>query len=306
MTVVEIIVLLVGFVCLYLSLFVSKKMGQGITDSDGASGSAALWTEKEEQMIRDRVTEILEERQSDMVGLTEEQMNRLCNEKIMAIDEFSGQLLGKIEQNQQEVVFMYNLLNEKKNEISKIMAESASRAKAPENRESVSVLPAGEVRQKESRVQQKAPAPQKNVVPMSGQAAVGTVDSRPARPTGASQVRAASASAAKAAAEKKSTGAGARPAPARPAASGRVDDTPVRISRPAASPVRQDHPAEPPEGRFPVAEEEKKEVPKVSGDINLRIQKMYREGKSVLEISKALNMGQGEVKLVIALYGGRR
>jgi len=33
---------------------------------------------------------------------------------------------------------------------------------------------------------------------------------------------------------------------------------------------------------------------------------MYKEGKSILEISKELNIGQGEVKLVIALYGGKR
>lgn len=42
-----------------------------------------------------------------------------------------------------------------------------------------------------------------------------------------------------------------------------------------------------------------------SKDVNALIQKMHKEGKSVLEISKALNIGQGEVKLVITLYGGR-
>ena len=51
---------------------------------------------------------------------TEDQMNRLCNEKIMAIDEFSKQLLEKIENNHKEVVFMYNMLNEKEKEFSEI------------------------------------------------------------------------------------------------------------------------------------------------------------------------------------------
>ena len=44
----------------------------------------------------------------------------------------------------------------------------------------------------------------------------------------------------------------------------------------------------------------------IPGNVNLQIQKMYKEGKSILEISKELNIGQGEVKLVIALYGGKR
>ena len=31
--------------------------------------------------------------------------------------------------------------------------------------------------------------------------------------------------------------------------------------------------------------------------------KMHKQGKSVLEISKTMGMGQGEVKLIIGLYG---
>ena len=33
------------------------------------------------------------------------------------------------------------------------------------------------------------------------------------------------------------------------------------------------------------------------------ILRLYKQGKSVLEISKSLGMGQGEVKLIIGLYG---
>ena len=52
---------------------------------------------------------------------TEERMNRLCNDKIMAVDEFSQQILEKIDANHQEVVFMYNLLGEKENELKELM-----------------------------------------------------------------------------------------------------------------------------------------------------------------------------------------
>lgn len=36
---------------------------------------------------------------------------------------------------------------------------------------------------------------------------------------------------------------------------------------------------------------------------NDEILKLHKEGLSVLEISKTLGLGQGEVKLVIGLYG---
>ena len=41
----------------------------------------------------------------------------------------------------------------------------------------------------------------------------------------------------------------------------------------------------------------------VSNNKNDEILALHRQGKSVLEISKELSVGQGEVKLVIDLYG---
>ena len=41
-------------------------------------------------------------------------------------------------------------------------------------------------------------------------------------------------------------------------------------------------------------------------NVNDQVLKLYKQGKSVVEISKELNVGQGEVKLTLALYGGNR
>ena len=65
-------------------------------------------------------------------------------------------------------------------------------------------------------------------------------------------------------------------------------------------------PVEPPIAEEPAVVQKEQKKEKTSGNVNLKIQKMYKEGKSVLDISKELNIGQGEVKLVIALYGGRK
>lgn len=42
----------------------------------------------------------------------------------------------------------------------------------------------------------------------------------------------------------------------------------------------------------------------MEGNQNEKILKLSEEGKSVLEISKELGLGQGEVKLVIDLFQG--
>ena len=234
MTGVEVVMLLVGFGCLCASFFVSQRAGTGPAEA----AAAAIWTDREEEMIRQRVTEILEEHQSTLVENTKEQMVRLSNDKIMAIDEFSQPLLEKIEQNHQEVVFMYNLLNEKQKEIGKVMSQPATAAIQ---------------KVKEVVAENKAPEKKKEEKPKSHQA-----------------------------------------------------EKPAAEIKPAKQEPREKKPAE---NKTDAAAEDlpdKKEISDLPGNVNLLIQKMHREGKSVLEISKALDIGQGEVKLVIALYGGRR
>lgn len=239
MTAVEIVLIMIGFACVCISFFVAgKKKGQsGQTGEEVVD--ASIWTEKEEQMIRSRIMDLLEEEQAELIDSTEERMNRLCNEKIMAIDEFSKPLLEKIETNHQEVVFMYNLLNEKEKDVKKVVSEPIV-----------------------DRDERKEP-----VEPVSGLE--------------------------KAAAKKEKKKA---VTPKQPEL-GKEQTVPTPEKKTAPKQIKQ---------QIKQGKEKPVEtIANVHGDEMLKIQKMYKEGKSVLEISKALNMGQGEVKLVIALYGGR-
>lgn len=213
MTGLEIFLLIIGFGCICVSFFVSRKSNkENLEEENEGTHTSNVWTEKEEEIIKKRVEEILLERQNELVDTTEDEMSRICNEKIMAVDEFSKQLMEKIEQNHQEVVFMYNMLNEKEKEIKSTVTQPVPKP------ESKTVEPALE----------KAP-----------QSAIQTVPKK-------------------------------------------------KVPKAETKPV------------------EKKDSITVSGNVNLQIQKMYKEGKSVLEISKALDVGQGEVKLVLALYGGKK
>lgn len=237
MTTWEVILLMAGFACLCISYFVSRNSSENETENGEAQGASAVWTEKEEELIRERVGELLQEMQNEFAEQATDEMNRLCNDKIMAIDEFSQQLFEKIKSNHREVVFMYNMLTEKQKEISSIVTKPV----APKPVKKEAVKPAA-VPEKKKEIPQKPAAEPKQTVLRQKKPAV--------------EATAAAETAAK---------------------------------RGQAVRKRQAAP-----GKTAPAE-----------DINQQIQKMYREGKSVLEISKALNMGQGEVKLVITLYGGK-
>lgn len=237
MTAIEIILIIIGFICLCASCFVAKK-NDGSTEEEKESLSSELWTEKEEKKIKERVGEILSERQDELVDTTEERMNRLCNDKIMAVDEFSQQILEKIDANHQEVVFMYNMLSEKEKELKEFMAK-------PVKKESV----------------------------MDTHTALEpAVSNRMAsNPAAASQTAISRLTANAQEAEKKKAVKKAEPK--------------KTVKREASKP------------EMPAAGQD---------DVNEKIKKLHKQGKSVLEISKQLNIGQGEVKLVLALYGGNK
>lgn len=266
MTGLEIVLMIAGFACLCISYFVVQKR----TPEQEDVQTSAIWTEKEEQMIRQRVDEILESRQSEMVDRAEEQMNRLCNDKIMAVDEFSKQILEKMKSNHQEVVFMYNMLNEKKKEVTDIVTTIPVR-KTEESREE-------EKKDKKPEPKKVSPAEKKT----SQREETGAESKKEEKIIQPEVPLQKTDSVSKAVKEPKIA---------------------QKAELPAAEPEVEKK--EKPERETVISEKKKKEM-SVSGSVNLQIQKMHKEGKSVLEISKALNIGQGEVKLVIALYGDRK
>lgn len=68
--------------------------------------------------IEDNVKEV-----SDYnVEKAERAMERLCNEKIMAINEYSSTVLESIDKNHQEVMFLYDMLNEKHHTVKEAAA----------------------------------------------------------------------------------------------------------------------------------------------------------------------------------------
>lgn len=282
MTGLEVSLIIIGILCICVSFFVSRRSSAEAveTPASGARPAAEVWTEKDEQIVRQRMQELMQEMQAEYIEEAKGEMGRLCNEKIMAVDEFAGPILEKINNNHQEVVFMYNMLNEKQKELRTLMAERPEKdnAAAPS-----SGIKAEAVKKQTERTEntasagKKLPGPEANAASALEKMAVSQAASlqgaqKTAVQTGLSQVK---NSASKKAAHRASAGS--------------ANHTKTKTVLPPES-----------------AAVEPAAVGQRSEDVNLQIQKMHKEGKSILEISKALDIGQGEVKLIIALYGGRK
>lgn len=200
LTAIEIIILIIGFLAVCISFFVGNN-----SNTKTAQISHVDMPEETKEQLKKEMTDYLEGKKEQTISETEEYLNRKSNEKIMEFDEFSSQIMEKINRNHEEVVFMYQMLSDKEEQLKEHLNHASKKN---------STQAAGIERKKET-LQKKVPEKEKKV-------------------------------------EKK-----------------------------AEVPPSQD------------------------SDLNAQMLALYKQGKSILEISKMLHVGQGEVKLIVSLYGGK-
>lgn len=69
--------------------------------------------EAEVKDVREKISDIVDETINYSIEKTERAMERVTNEKIMAVNEYSDTVLEEINKNHKEVVFLYDMLNDK-------------------------------------------------------------------------------------------------------------------------------------------------------------------------------------------------
>lgn len=67
----------------------------------------------EVEHVQERIADIVDETVSYSIEKAERAMERVTNEKIMAVNEYSDTVLDEINKNHKEVVFLYDMLNDK-------------------------------------------------------------------------------------------------------------------------------------------------------------------------------------------------
>jgi hypothetical protein len=122
----EIFMAITGIVIIIVSCIITNRdkstAGQPAIRIISATEALAL-TEEEIKQVKARVEEVLTEVSEEVRVRTDDELVRLSNEKIIAVNDFSEQVLEKIKNNHEEVVFLYNMLNEKEKELKAAVKE---------------------------------------------------------------------------------------------------------------------------------------------------------------------------------------
>lgn len=84
---------------------------------------------EEMNAIRGHVDDVVDETVGYAMEKTERSLERLSNEKIMAVSQYSDTVLEEINKNHKEVMFLYDMLNDKHANLKDTVSEAAKTAK---------------------------------------------------------------------------------------------------------------------------------------------------------------------------------
>ena len=284
MTALEIVLLLIGIICVAVSfIFFMRFDGPENVQSVNVSLS-----DKQKEAIKGQISSVFKEQTDELTRNvevnTKDALEHLSNEKIKELSEYSDTVLAEINKNHTEVMFLYDMLNEKSKEVHNNIRDLNLAAEAVQ----------------EAMTQQNEAVSKKTEAEAAENAVKEEQDAKESKPKTTKRTTASKTTASKAAA--KSTPV-TRKRTTKPK-SADADDVKENVSqsesieKPVSGTVQETVEKE------AQVDNEKQEKPVSNENKKEAVLSLYNDGRSVVEIAKTLGIGVGEVKLVLDLFKG--
>lgn len=129
MSATEIVMVIIGVGIFLLGYFMparKKDVDEGVQLISEAE--VRRMVEAEVKDVREKISDIVDETVNYSIEKTERAMERVANEKIMAVNEYSDTVLEEINKNHKEVVFLYDMLNDKHDNLMATVNETTQAA----------------------------------------------------------------------------------------------------------------------------------------------------------------------------------
>lgn len=327
MTTLEILLLILGAV-IFIASFIVPESKSELDAADKQLTQEKLQELLQEEMknVRSQVADAVDETVHYSMEKTERGLERLTNEKMTAVSEYAQTVLEDIHKNHEEVMFLYDMLNNKHENLKETATEVSMAVKEASAR--VSELDAARTAEPEidpdqpiESVMEDArtgkPIVEETFEPIS----LSGIEKLKRREDSLHEMdKAAESVVKKAIAQSPVIPKEKKPAPAeekdeKPAV--KTEEKPV--AKPAAEPAKKEKPAKQAESKpkktAKAKTEAKPQQTQESGDIalslqpitdssnkNERVLALHKQGKSNVAIAKELGLGVGEVKLIIDLF----
>lgn len=330
MTTLEILLLILGAV-IFIASFIVPESKSELDAADKQLTQEKLQELLQEEMknVRSQVADAVDETVHYSMEKTERGLERLTNEKMTAVSEYAQTVLEDIHKNHEEVMFLYDMLNNKHENLKETATEVSMAVK--EASAKVSELDAARAAESEidpdqpiESVMEDArtgkPIVEETFEPIS----LSGIEKLKRREDSLHEMdKAAESVVKKAIAQSPVIPKEKKPASAEEKDEKSTDPTVKTEAKPAekpvAEPVKKEKPAKPAESKpkktAKAKTEAKPQQTQESGDIalslqpitdnsnkNERVLALHKQGKSNVAIAKELGLGVGEVKLIIDLF----
>jgi hypothetical protein len=125
MTGLEIALLLTGVVFIVVSFFVTEKLSASDLDEIKKASEREIKIILEKQMAEasGEIEDRMREKEESAMESLERKTDQETNEKIMAISEFSDTVLDAMNKSHNEIIFMYDMLNDKQQHATELMKD---------------------------------------------------------------------------------------------------------------------------------------------------------------------------------------
>ena len=271
MTATELILLILGAVIFVVSFFIPQKEKSQETRKSVSRAQVKELFDEEMKDAKDTVLEMVNETVNYGVEKAERAMERLTNEKISAVSEFSDTVLADINKNKDEVMFLYDMLNDKHENLKEaaMQVEQTTKKASKVNTELIENLNSQTADQDEPEVKTLD-----EELAKGEQTEEKGTDFVPFQPVKLEQI--------------SPDGTVVKEA----------EDAPKKNIRKKKKTTKDNEPSKPElfmEGNVVN-----------QGNNNEKILELHRMNKSNVAIAKELGLGVGEVKLVIDLYEGMK
>jgi uncharacterized protein YneF (UPF0154 family) len=125
MTVIEITLIIISIIFLIGSFLVQEKLSQKDIDQITRMSEAQLRVIVENQLkgADSKVEDIIGVEVEEQIATIRRAMEKLSNEKIMAINEYSDTVLESMNKTHNEIMFLYSMLNDKHKELTDLAGQ---------------------------------------------------------------------------------------------------------------------------------------------------------------------------------------
>ncbi len=134
MTPMEITLLCIGVIIFAASFFIKDRQpAKSEKDIENEQQQIHQLMERELDSMKNRVNDVTDETVEYAMEKAERSLEKISNEKIMAVSDYSNMVMEEIDKNHQEVMFLYDMLSDKQVDVTNSVRKAEAAVKEVED-----------------------------------------------------------------------------------------------------------------------------------------------------------------------------